>query len=70
MPCCWAPWAGPNGATRAPPVRPEQGLLGMRKELGLFANLRPVQVLPALAGASPLRPESGARGGPGRSCAS
>jgi 3-isopropylmalate dehydrogenase len=38
-------------------VRPEQALLGVRKELGLFANLRPAWVHPALAGASPLRPE-------------
>jgi 3-isopropylmalate dehydrogenase len=36
-------------------VRPEQGLLGIRKELGLFANLRPVRAIPALAGASPLK---------------
>ena len=35
--------------------RPEQGLLGLRKELGLFANLRPVKVFEALADASPLR---------------
>src|SRR4051812_7422964 len=35
--------------------RPEQGLLGLRKELGLFANLRPVKVFAALADASPLR---------------
>jgi 3-isopropylmalate dehydrogenase len=35
--------------------RPEAGLLGIRKELGLFANLRPVKAIPALAGASPLR---------------
>ena len=35
--------------------RPEQGLLGLRKELGLFANLRPVKVFPALADASPLK---------------
>jgi 3-isopropylmalate dehydrogenase len=39
------------------PVRPEQGLLGLRKALELFANLRPVQTYPALADASPLRPE-------------
>jgi len=39
------------------PVRPEQGLLALRKELGLFANLRPVSVNPRLAGASPLKPE-------------
>jgi 3-isopropylmalate dehydrogenase len=37
--------------------RPEQGLLGLRKGLGLFANLRPVRPLPALIEASPLRPE-------------
>jgi 3-isopropylmalate dehydrogenase len=36
-------------------VRPEQALLGLRKILGLFANLRPVRVHPALADASPLR---------------
>lgn len=36
--------------------RPEQGLLGIRKELGLFANLRPVAVIPALIDSSPLRP--------------
>src|SRR4051794_30116447 len=35
--------------------RPEQGLLGLRKELGLFANLRPVKVFDALADSSPLR---------------
>lgn len=38
-------------------VRPEQALLGLRKELRLFANLRPVRLHPALAEASPLRPE-------------
>ena len=38
-------------------VRPEQALLRLRKGLGLFANLRPVWVHPALADASPLRPE-------------
>lgn len=36
-------------------VRPEQGLLRMRKSLGLFANLRPIQVMPALIDASPLK---------------
>jgi 3-isopropylmalate dehydrogenase len=36
-------------------ARPEQGLLGLRKGLGLFANLRPVRPLPALYDASPLR---------------
>jgi 3-isopropylmalate dehydrogenase len=37
--------------------RPEQALLGLRKSLGLFANLRPAQVFPELAAASSLRPE-------------
>jgi 3-isopropylmalate dehydrogenase len=37
--------------------RPEQGLLRLRKELGLFANLRPASVYPELAGASSLKPE-------------
>ena len=38
-------------------VRPEQGLLRMRKSLGLFANLRPVALFDALADRSPLRAE-------------
>jgi 3-isopropylmalate dehydrogenase len=38
-------------------VRPEQGLLALRKGLGVFANLRPVKVYPSLLGASPIRPE-------------
>jgi len=37
--------------------RPEQAILGLRKSLGLFANLRPAQVHPELASASALRPE-------------
>src|SRR3954470_11741485 len=37
--------------------RPEQAILGLRKALGLFANLRPAQVHPELAGASALKPE-------------
>jgi len=37
--------------------RPEQAILGLRKELGLFANLRPAQVYPELAGASALKAE-------------
>jgi 3-isopropylmalate dehydrogenase len=36
-------------------VRPEQALLGLRKRLGLYANLRPVSVHPALAASSPVR---------------
>ena len=38
-------------------VRPEQGLLRMRKSLGLFANLRPVTLFESLVDRSPLRPE-------------
>jgi 3-isopropylmalate dehydrogenase len=45
-------WDNPSAA-----VRPEQGLLGLRKELGVFANLRPVQPHPCLLEASPVRPE-------------
>ena len=37
--------------------RPEQGLLAIRKELGLYTNLRPVQIFKPLAGASTLKPE-------------
>jgi 3-isopropylmalate dehydrogenase len=43
--------------TSADGPRPEQGLLGLRKGLGLFANLRPVRPFPALYGSSPLRRE-------------
>jgi 3-isopropylmalate dehydrogenase len=38
-------------------VRPEQGILALRKSLGLFANLRPVKMYPQLSHASPLRPD-------------
>jgi 3-isopropylmalate dehydrogenase len=49
---------GPRWDTTDPAKpRPEQGLLGLRKGLGLFANLRPVRPLPALYDASPLRRE-------------
>jgi 3-isopropylmalate dehydrogenase len=48
---------GPKWSDPFAPVRPEQGLLGLRKALGVFANLRPVIVFDALADASPLRPE-------------
>ncbi|HYR18354.1 MAG TPA: 3-isopropylmalate dehydrogenase [Myxococcales bacterium] len=47
---------GPKWDPHAP-VRPEQGLLGLRKELELYANLRPVGVHPRLLQASPLKPE-------------
>jgi 3-isopropylmalate dehydrogenase len=45
-------WDDPNAT-----VRPEQALFALRGGLGLFANLRPVTIHPALAAASPLRPE-------------
>ncbi len=45
-------WDDPRAA-----VRPEQGLLALRKGLAVFANLRPVKVYPQLVDASPLRPE-------------
>jgi 3-isopropylmalate dehydrogenase len=45
-------WSDPNAT-----VRPEQALFSLRGGLGLFANLRPVSVQPALAASSPLRPE-------------
>jgi 3-isopropylmalate dehydrogenase len=49
---------GPRWDTTDPrKPRPEQGLLGLRKGLGLYANLRPVKPLPALYDASPLRRE-------------
>lgn len=49
---------GPRWETTDPAApRPEQGLLGLRRGLGLYANLRPVRPSRALAGASPLRPE-------------
>jgi 3-isopropylmalate dehydrogenase len=48
---------GPKWDNPDAKVRPEQGLLGIRKALGLFANLRPVALHPRLIAASPLRPE-------------
>lgn len=49
---------GPKWDTTDPQApRPEQGLLRLRRELGLFANLRPVRPLPALLDASPLKRE-------------
>lgn len=43
-------WSDPNA-----PVRPEQGLLALRAALGVFANIRPVEILPELAEASPIK---------------
>src|SRR5689334_8769679 len=48
---------GPKWDNPEAKVRPEQGLLGLRKALGLFANLRPVALHPRLIASSPLRPE-------------
>ncbi len=45
-------WSDPNAK-----IRPEQGLLRLRAELGVFANLRPVEIIPELKGASPLKAE-------------
>ena len=48
---------GPKWDAMPVDTRPERGLLRIRKELGLFANLRPASVFPALVAASALRPE-------------
>jgi len=48
---------GPTWSDPSASVRPEQALFALRGGLGLYANLRPVSVHPALAAASPLRPE-------------
>jgi 3-isopropylmalate dehydrogenase len=46
---------GPQWSDPAAPVRPEQGLLALRRALGVYANLRPVATQPALYRASPLK---------------
>ena len=48
---------GPKWDNVDPSVRPEKALLAVRKELGLFANLRPTKLFPQLADASPLKQE-------------
>jgi 3-isopropylmalate dehydrogenase len=48
---------GPQYDELEPSLRPEQGLLQIRKALGLYANLRPVATVPALAHASTLKPD-------------
>lgn len=48
---------GPKWDNPTATVRPEQGLLALRKGLGVFANLRPVKTYPQLAAASPLKPD-------------
>lgn len=53
---------GPRWDTIDPSIRPERGLLGIRKALGLFANLRPATLFPELAGACLLRPDISSKG--------
>lgn len=48
---------GPRWSDPGAKVRPEQGLLKLRETLGVYANLRPVKVIPALCDASPLKAE-------------
>jgi 3-isopropylmalate dehydrogenase len=48
---------GPKWDDPSAKVRPEQGLLGLRKGLAVYANLRPVRVHPSLVNASPLKPD-------------
>ena len=48
---------GPKWDDPTAKVRPEQGLLGLRKNLGLFANLRPIKLSPALLHTSNIKPE-------------
>ena len=48
---------GPRWSDPAAEIRPEQGLLGLRKVLGLFANIRPIFAHRQLAASSPLRPD-------------
>jgi 3-isopropylmalate dehydrogenase len=48
---------GPRWSDPAATVRPEQALFALRGDLGLYANLRPVSIHPALIASSPLRPE-------------
>ncbi|MBC8545727.1 3-isopropylmalate dehydrogenase [Clostridiaceae bacterium NSJ-31] len=53
---------GPQWDCQPANLRPEAGLLAIRNKLGLFANLRPARVFPALQNASPLKNEIIARG--------
>ncbi len=48
---------GPKWDNCPPEIRPEKALLSVRKELGLFANLRPTKLFPQLSNASPLKQE-------------
>ena len=53
---------GPKWDSLSPDKRPEKGILGIRKALGLFANLRPALLLPELAGACLLRADTAKKG--------
>ncbi|MDR1857431.1 MAG: 3-isopropylmalate dehydrogenase [Desulfovibrio sp.] len=53
---------GPKWDDLPPERRPEKGLMGIRKALGVFANLRPAALSPALAGACMLAPRTAAKG--------
>ncbi|MFA6736017.1 MAG: 3-isopropylmalate dehydrogenase [Saccharofermentanales bacterium] len=53
---------GPKWDTLPGDQRPERALLGLRSELGLFANIRPAVLHPALASACPLHPDTAAKG--------
>jgi 3-isopropylmalate dehydrogenase len=55
--CLLGAVGGPRWSDPSASVRPEQGLLKIRKALGLYANLRPVAVIDALRDASPLKPD-------------
>lgn len=53
---------GPKWDSQPPANRPERAILGLRAALGLFTNLRPAKIFPALADACTLRPDIAARG--------
>ncbi len=53
---------GPKWDTLPGHLRPERALLGIRKELGLFANIRPAKLLPILKNACPLKAETAEKG--------
>ena len=53
---------GPKWDNVEPARRPEKALLGIRKEMGLYSNLRPAKIFPQLADASPLKPSIVAEG--------
>ncbi|GIS69140.1 MAG: hypothetical protein CM1200mP8_6980 [Chloroflexota bacterium] len=54
MPFCLGSW-GPKWDSASSSTRPEDGILAIRKELGLFANIRPVKAYNSLIHSSPLK---------------